>query len=534
MKSDTRSLVRHRGSSRNIAPSRKDATQRNVGRVVLSALFALVLTVACTHNRRGAEFRNSLQSFTEHLDERIPPLMDQYDVPGVSIALIHKGKAVWLNAYGYADPEHRRKMTVDAVYRVESISKSVTAWGVMRLVEQGLVDLDAPVQQYLGDWKFPESEYSESKVTIRRLLSHNAGMPLGTIGVKVEYPPQGNTPTLQDFLTSEARLFNEPGSGFLYSDTGFNLLELLIEEVTGRDFAEYMTNEVLIPLGMRDSSFAWDERRRPSIPIGYDLKGKSVPVYVYPAKASGGLFATVEDIARFVSAEMTGSHYTARRPLSQEGIRILHSPQVDIPGIYGIVSDSYGLGHFIENLPDGRQAIWHGGQGHGWMSHFHLVPESGDGIVILTNSQRSWPLMAQVLSDWAKWNGIGLVKMGRITYGIAIMRVLTSLVALAALWQAVRLIQGLQSRDRTFAPLSRNSRIARLLQAMLGLNVIAALAWYAAQPYLIVSSIFPGIAGWTGISFFGMSVVMILSALFPHSDVRSHEAKEHGYKFNRR
>ncbi len=125
-------------------------------------------------------------------------------------------------------------MAVDAICRAESISKSITAWGVMRLVEQGLVGLDDPVQQYLGDWKLPESEYSEQEVTIRRLLSHSAGMSLGTIGE--EYTPQSNIPSLRDYLTHEARLIREPGSGFLYSNPGFNLLELL----TGRDFAEYM------------------------------------------------------------------------------------------------------------------------------------------------------------------------------------------------------------------------------------------------------------------------------------------------------
>ena len=120
-------------------------------------------------------------------------------------------------------------------------------------------------------------------------------MPLGAIGE--EYAPQNDMPSLRDYLTREARLIREPGSGFLYSNTGFNLLELLIEEVTGRDFSEYMADEVLIPLGMHHSSFAWNETFGPAIATGHELQGTAVPPHVYPAKASGGLFTDVEDMA---------------------------------------------------------------------------------------------------------------------------------------------------------------------------------------------------------------------------------------------
>jgi CubicO group peptidase (beta-lactamase class C family) len=305
--------------------------------------------------------RQTLDTFSNYLDGRINRLMNHYGVPGVSIALVHYGKLVWSAAYGYADLERDRKMSVNTVYRVESISKSVTAWGIMKLVEQGLIDLDEPVQQYLSSWELPESKYSEQMVTVRRLLSHSAGMPLGSIGEELEYAPQSDLPSSRDYLTHEAQVIREPGSGFLYSNVGFNLLELLIEEVTGRDFKEYMAEEVLIPLGMHNSSFAWNEKLHVLMARGYDLKGKPVPPYVYPVNASGGLLAPVEDIARFVSAGMTGSYYSADVLLEEGSILQIHTREVDIPGIYGFVADSYGFGHFIETLSDGRQAIWHGG-----------------------------------------------------------------------------------------------------------------------------------------------------------------------------
>jgi CubicO group peptidase (beta-lactamase class C family) len=486
-----------------------------------SAVLLLPLLVLSSCTGSPLEPGRSLEQFSAHLDAQIPRLLHRYGVPAVSMAIVHDGELAWSSAYGYADLEDDREMSVDAICRAESISKSVTAWGVMRLVEQGLVDLDSPVQRYLGDWQLPESQYRTEQITVRRLLSGNAGMPLGPIGTRAEYPPGTDMPSLRDYLGREALPIREPGSGFLYSNVGFNLLELVIEEVTGRDFAEYMAAEVLRPLGMRGSSYSWDEGYRSSLPMGYELHGAPVPPYVYSVRASGGLFTDAEDIARFVSASMTGPYFTDRSVLLGESIRLIHAPQVKIEGLFAVVADSYGFGHFIETLPDGRRAVWHGGQGHGWMTHFHLVPESGDGIVILTNSQRSWPFIAKVLSEWATWRGLGSVGFGRITYATTTLWAIIGAVGLATLWLAYRLVRGLLRGARRLAPLGRQHRAGRLLLAVFGFAGIAALAWSAAQPYLFVRSIFPATVVWAGIALLALAVTIVLSALFPRVEDRS-------------
>ena len=374
---------------------------------------ALVLSASGLYQNKGFKGNNSLHSITAHLNERVPELMGRYDIPGMSIALINKGRVVWAEAYGFADIESERRMTVDTYLRVQSISKPVTAWGVLKLTEQNKIDLDEPVIEYLDDWEFPESEFNEKNITVRHLLSHRAGLPLGDI-FNI-YSPEKEMPSLKECLEKEAYLIREPGASFMYSNTGYNLLELLIEEVTDRDFAEYMENEVLIPLGMNNSSFNYSEDFNPPVPYGYDLKGKAVPVYVYPEKGSGGLFATVKDIGAFVCAGMPD--FSQNRVISAESIDMLYAPLADRLGIYSLVFDSYGLGYYLEGLNGGITAAAHGGQGTGWMTHFHSVPETGDGIVIMTNSQRSWPLFAYILSDWAKWNGFDSLGMSRIITG---------------------------------------------------------------------------------------------------------------------
>lgn len=462
--------------------------------------------------------QESTNAFTRHLNEHVPALLRQFDVPGAAIALVRDGEQVWSGAYGLADRAEGRELTTDAVFRVESIAKSVTAWGVMRLVEQGRIELSAPVTRYLDSNSFSGLDEAERAVTVRRLLSHTAGLALGPIGEGAEYDPKGEVPPLREYLSREVRLAQAPGSGFSYSNVGFNLLELVVEEVTGRDFAVYMREAVLQPLGMRQSSFARADSLRPRMPRGYELGGAPVAPYVYPASAGGGMVGTVDDVARFVEAEISESASGGPRVLSPARIRALHRPQIEIPGLYGVVADAYGFGHFLETLPNGERAVWHGGQGHGWMTHFHVVPATGDGIVILTNSERSWPFMARVLTDWAQWSGLGTVKMGRITDATTVLWGLIGLVGLGSLGLLVRLLRGLRSHRRQWAPLSGSVRTARVLQAVLGTGIAAALAWSVAQPYLMMSSIFPTAAGWAGISFLGLAVVLIALALCPRTE----------------
>ncbi|HKL88313.1 MAG TPA: serine hydrolase domain-containing protein [Salinibacter sp.] len=474
-------------------------------------LLVLVMMVLVGCGQRSVAARDSLTAFTAHLDARVPALMDWYDVPGVSIALVRDGEQVWAGAYGVADRDTGRPMTVDAVFRVESISKPVTAWGVMRLVEAGRIDLDAPVARYLDTWTFPESPYDEETVTVRQLLSNSGGLALGTVGE--EYRPNEERPTLRTHLSRNVRLVRAPGSAFSYSNAGFDLLELLVESVTGRDFAAYMTATVLRPLGMHRAQFGWADSLATAMPTGYDRAGTPVPPYVYPGNAAGGLFADVGAIARFAQSTVTDAD--RRAVLSDSSVRVLHTPQVTVPGLYGMVTDAYGLGHFTETLPDGHRAVWHGGQGHGWMSHVHAVPATGDAIVILTNSGRSWPLMAEVLTDWGRWSGIGAVKMGRITTATTALWVGIALVVLASLWGAGRLVWGLRSGRRRWGPTARTGRLARLGMAGIGVGVLAVLMWAAAQPYLTLTSVFPVAADWAGLALLIGSLVLVASALFP-------------------
>ncbi|MGI6119892.1 MAG: serine hydrolase domain-containing protein [Desulfosporosinus sp.] len=290
-------------------------------------------------------------------------------------------------------------------------------------------------------------------------------------------------------------------------------MELLIEEITGQAFGEFMRQEVLIPLGMDHSTFIWNKKFDPEVPVGYDLSGKPVSVYVYPEKASGGLFATVEDIATFTIAGMKDIPHD-KQVLSPNAIEALYTPVCKEIGIYSLVFDGYGLGHYIETLPNGKQAISHGGQGTGIMTHFQAIPETGDAIVILTNSQRSWPFISYLLRDWARWQGFESIGMGRIIWAKYALWAVIALIWSAVILQALKITTWVMKRKRKEILKAKRSKLFTIAQTVVAIIIIIGLVWCLNQKYLFLSSVFPIASLWLGISAFVMSISLLLSSCF--------------------
>jgi CubicO group peptidase (beta-lactamase class C family) len=455
-----------------------------------------------------------LKAFADHVDARVDAAMRRHQVPGVAVALVRDGQVAWTRAYGLADVANAEPMTVDALFHTGSISKPVTAWGVQRLAQQGHVELDAPVVRYVPDLRIEGADPLSDEVTVRQVLSHTSGAWLGPLGR--EYPVDEAPPAAVEALARDLRFVAPPGATFRYSNHGFDLLQLVVERASGRPFAAWMRDEVLVPLDMGDAAFAWRDADAGRVPTGYDLRGRPVAPFVYATKASGGLVATVDDVARFVAASVGSS---GRAVLSRSAVRELHAAGVPIPGAFGLVADGYGLGHFVERVDGGLTAVWHGGQGHGWMTHLHAVPELGAGIVVLTNSQRSWPLISLLVRDWARWTGIGGAKVGRIADGVAVVRILAVVLLVVALGLIVRLVVAARAHWLRFAPLDRTGRARRAGLAVVGLAAIAGVAWSAAQPYLLATSVFPGVIEHAAWSTLLLAATLIATAGFvPRTD----------------
>lgn len=347
--------------------------------------------------------------FARQLDE--DRWLAAYEVPGVAVALVRDGHVTWSKGYGRADTSRGVPVTPDTVFEVGSISKPVTAWGVMRLVQQGKLDLDAPVDRYLTRWHLPPAPFDADGVTIRRLLSHSAGLN------SQDYSPITTRPlpTLEQSLSGESggvnarrgsddvRITMTPGEQRSYSNGGYTLLQLAIEEVTGETFARYMQREVLDPLGMKHSSFRWRTDQHSGTAIGHDTDGRSVPPSALTEQAAGGLHATVEDLAVFAAAGMTGprGEPAGRGVLTPDSVGALFTAQRLPDG------STTSMGYEVQTLPDGTYAAGHGGKNVGWRAEFLTLPGRREGIVVLTNSDRMDGILGLTEQAWGDWLGTG-------------------------------------------------------------------------------------------------------------------------------
>jgi CubicO group peptidase (beta-lactamase class C family) len=266
------------------------------------------------------------------------------------------------------------------------------------------------VETYLTRWHLPSSPYPAEGVTIRRLLTHSAGLSgHGYAGLSPTQP----LPSLELSL-SGVRIVREPGSQFLYSGGGYTVLQLVIEEVTGEPFATYLQREVLDPLGMTRSSFDWRDDLRPATAIGHSAQGWPFPNFLFTEKAAAGLYTTASDLARFVAAAMTGpqGQPAGGAVLSPGTVATMLTPVVLADEVVAAEETrpphqiTRGLGYGIETAPDGTDAVLHGGANRGWRALFVTHPERREGIVILTNSDRGFAFIDLVMDAWASWLGI--------------------------------------------------------------------------------------------------------------------------------
>lgn len=346
----------------------------------------------------GSTLHSESQSTPQNwIDENIPRLLKRYKVPGAAVALVENQEVVWAKGYGLSDIGNRRRTSTDTVFQAASISKSLTAWGVVKLAEQSLIELDAPVDLYLKRWHLPPSPYND-RVTVRRVLSHTAGLSLQG------YPgndPNKPLPTLVQSLSGRnsagtvVRVVEEPGKGWRYSGGGYTVLELLVEDVTGLTFDKYMEEAVLRPLGMNNSSFIWESRLRAATAQPYSVAPKRLPNYLNPEKAAAGLQTTAPDLARFVAAVTSPSAASVLRP---ESLRQILAPA---PGTSGALGE-YGFGVSTERLPSGERVVQHTGGNPGFAAIWIALPDKGTGLVVLTNSNTGSLLSVETACEWSR------------------------------------------------------------------------------------------------------------------------------------
>lgn len=290
-----------------------------------------------------------------------------------------------------------------SVYQVASLGKWITAWGVMVMVEEGAIDLDTPVSEYLTRWQLPESEFDPSGVTVRRLLSHTAGLTdgLGYDGFERPEEVQSLEASLTRALDASpgnsgvVELGAEPGSEWNYSGGGYTILQLLIEEVSGQSFPEFMSERVFAPLGMKRTTFNHEEAIGLGLAQNFDLNGDTEPFRWYTALAATSLFTSAEDLALFIKAQTTPGVQSVLSDQSLALIRTSHASQMG--------TDIWGLGAMLYAPNNGGgYIIGHdGSNGPAINTVARIDPATGDGIVILSTGSEM--LATEMAGEWVFW-----------------------------------------------------------------------------------------------------------------------------------
>ena len=363
------------------------------------------------------------QAFMTHIESVVAQRLGELKIPGAALALIEDGRVATLRCFGLADRDSGTPISDSTLFRLASVSKPFAAWAVMILVERGQVELDAPIDRYLTRWQLPPSAFARNGVTVRRLLAHTAGISTPGIG----RAPHGSTSTpLLDGLEGRQpppnlqqqryyrrwelppdapiTLAHEPGSGHRYSNGGYAMLELLVEEVSGSAYEAFVGHEILQPLGMRSSAYdPLPASLRGQVATPHFEDGSAVADWQHLSKAAGGLWASIADLASFACAELSTPQGApaGRGVLSPTSIAAMFAPHgfAMHEDVSGIDFDT-GLGHFVCTFA-GRLNVHHAGGFSGWRSIYSILPQTGQGFCMLVNSDAGNSLWQPLLLEWA-------------------------------------------------------------------------------------------------------------------------------------
>jgi CubicO group peptidase (beta-lactamase class C family) len=358
-----------------------------------------LIAVAFTEDLTVERIDGSKISSAE-INQTVSRLMKAAEVTGTGIAIFNHGKLVHLKAYGLRDVQKDLPLTVDSVMSAASFTKVAFGYLAMKLVDDGALELDRPVYQYLPK---PLPEYPQfadlagderyKRITARMLLSHTSGFP--------------NWRWLED--DRKLRIHFDPGSRFAYSGEGIALLQFVVETITGKPLDSLMHERVFTPFGMTRTSMVWEERFENDFANGYDEYGRTLGHKTWKkGGAAGSMLTTPHDFALFFQAVMEG------KGLSSKARAEMFSPQVEIkskhefPSLNEETTEenkairlSYGLAWGLYWTPYG-EVFFKEGHDDGWRNYAACFDKLKSGIVIMTNSSNGEGIFKELLETLLK------------------------------------------------------------------------------------------------------------------------------------
>jgi CubicO group peptidase (beta-lactamase class C family) len=331
-----------------------------------------------------------VQSIIEEYRHLIPTMMKERKIPGLSLALVDRDGILWTAGFGYTGYDCETPVTPETMFAICSLTKTFTATAVMFAVQDGIVDLDVPITEYLPDFTVNSrfEDNPQDKITLRHLLYHRSGLPHDALRSTYREP----NPSLEDYVMSisEIWLKFKVGERESYSSCGFDLAGYILQVRSGKPFAEYLKETVFDPLGMPNSSVDFASiRNQPNRAIGHEPHAKEVKDSVEIHSVAGcGVYSSAKDVAKFIQFHLNQGKVGTRQILDESLLHTMYTPSA--------LSRTAGLGIGVGRHDNGDYYLAHLGMAYGFNTAMQWYPEYGIGAVVLSNS-KTYP-KARILS----------------------------------------------------------------------------------------------------------------------------------------
>ena len=346
----------------------------------LGLLYRLLPVLVVTAAVIGADDANADEF--DSVRDLIRRKLEQNEAPSIAVAVVRGTTIVWEEGFGWADKEQKRAASALTPYRLGSVSKPITATAIMVARERRLLELDRPINDYLGETKLRAAIGDESGATVRRVVQHTAGLP--EFGEAYYRDEPGEAPSLDAAIRRYGLLTRPPGEKFVYSNLGYAVLGLVISRVSGPEYGDFLHDKVFAPLGMEQAAVP-GPRLSAARAVGYHPDGTRAVEFTRILVPAADVYASAHDLARFGLFHLK-AHPADQRPILSDEV-IDEMQRATVP----MGSAAYGLGWHIRSDAKGRRQVLHGGASDGADVQFTLVPEEKLCVVVLANVTRHFP-----------------------------------------------------------------------------------------------------------------------------------------------
>ncbi|MBL8271683.1 serine hydrolase domain-containing protein [Steroidobacter sp.] len=315
----------------------------------------------------------------ESIRQAIRDGMQEQNIPSYAVAVAQDGKIVWEEAFGWADRERRIPATVNTIYSLASVSKPMTGTALMTLVQAGKIDLDRPINDYLGAAKLRARVGDVNQATVRRVANHTAGLPMHWQFFYADEPYQ--QPSLDETILHYGNIVTPPAERFTYTNLGTGLLNGIIERTSGMSFADYMRQEVFLPLGMTRSSVDIAPSLQEFVAARYGSDDLPLPFFSANHAGASGIYSSVHDVLRFGLFHLKTHRSDQKAILSDASLDEMHRRTAERGADFG-----YGVGFEVSTVA-GRRWVHHSGGMDGASTIMVLLPDQNIAVVVLANKR---------------------------------------------------------------------------------------------------------------------------------------------------